>query len=60
LVFYCVFISAFAERVGVTLTVVGKIEKGKTDLNMDKVILVLKIFGHELAAVSKKEISSSG
>jgi transcriptional regulator with XRE-family HTH domain len=55
LVFYCVFISAFAERVGVTLTVVRKIEQGKTNLNMDKVILVLKIFGHELAAVSKKE-----
>jgi hypothetical protein len=59
LLFDCVFIGAFAERVRVTLTVVRKIEQGKTNLNMDKVILVLKIFGHELASVSKKEITSS-
>ena len=50
---------AFAERVGVALTVVRKIEQGKTNLNMDKVNLVLKMFGHELAAVSMKELTSS-
>jgi y4mF family transcriptional regulator len=49
----------FAERVGVALTVVRKIEQGKTNLNMDKVNLVLKMFGHELAAVSMKEVNSS-
>ena len=50
---------AFAERVGVALTVVRKIEQGKTNLNMDKVNLVLKMFGHELAAVKMKELTSS-
>jgi y4mF family transcriptional regulator len=49
----------FAERVGVALTVVRKIEQGKTNLNMDKVNLVLKMFGHKLAAVSMKELNSS-
>jgi len=42
----------FAERAGVALTVVRKIEQGKTNLNMDKVNLVLSMFGHELAPVS--------
>ena len=49
----------FAERVGVALTVVRKIEQGKTNLNMDKVNLVLSMFGHKLAAVSMKEVNSS-
>ena len=48
----------FAERAGVALTVVRKIEQGKTNLNMDKVNLVLQMFGHELTAVSSKELSS--
>jgi len=47
----------FAERAGVALTVIRKIEQGKTNLNMDKVNLVLKMFGHELAAVSSKELA---
>ncbi len=47
----------FAERAGVALTVIRKIEQGKTNLNMDKVNLVLKMFGHELAAVSSKELN---
>lgn len=45
----------FAERAGVALTVIRKIEQGKTNLNMDKVNLVLKMFGHQLAPVSLKE-----
>ena len=49
----------FAERAGVALTVVRKIEQGKTNLNMDKVNLVLKMFGHELAAARTKELASS-
>jgi y4mF family transcriptional regulator len=48
----------FAERVGVALTVVRKIEQGKTNLNMEKVNLVLSMFGHELAAVSIKELNT--
>lgn len=46
----------FAERTGVALTVIRKIEQGKSNLNMEKVNLVLKMFGHELAAVSSKEL----
>ena len=44
----------FAERAGVALTVVRKIEQGKTNLNMDKVNLILSLFGHKLAVVSTK------
>jgi y4mF family transcriptional regulator len=47
----------FAERAGVALTVVRKIEQGKTNLNMDKVNLVLQMFGHELAPVNSKELN---
>ncbi|MGB5264829.1 MAG: helix-turn-helix domain-containing protein [Lutimonas sp.] len=46
----------FAERTGVALTVIRKIEQGKTNLNMDKVNLVLRMFGHQLAAVNIKEL----
>lgn len=46
----------FAERSGVALTVIRKIEQGKTNLNMDKVNLVLRMFGHELAPVNSKEM----
>lgn len=46
----------FAERTGVALTVIRKIEQGKTNLNMDKVNLVLQMFGHTLAPVNSKEI----
>ena len=47
----------FAERAGVALTVVRKIEQGKTNLNIEKVNLVLSMFGHELAPVNSKELS---
>lgn len=46
----------FAERAGVALTVIRKIEQGKTNLNLDKVNLVLNMFGHELVAASTREI----
>lgn len=49
----------FAQRVGVALTVIRKIEQGKTNLNMEKVNLVLRMFGHQLAAVDRKEIKKS-
>lgn len=48
----------FAERAGVALTVVRKIEQGKENLNLEKVNQVLKMFGHVLAPVSSKEIMS--
>ena len=47
----------FAERSGVALTVIRKIEQGKTNLNMDKVNLVLRMFGHELAPINSKEFT---
>lgn len=47
----------FAERAGVALTVIRKIEQGKTNLNMDKVNLVLQMFGHELAAVKRTDLN---
>lgn len=47
----------FAERAGVALTVVRKIEQGKTNLNMEKVNLVLAMFGHELAPVNSKVLA---
>lgn len=46
----------FAERAGVALTVIRKIEQGKTNLNMGKVNLVLSMFGHKLAAVNSKDL----
>ncbi|EKD30820.1 MAG: lambda repressor-like protein DNA-binding protein [uncultured bacterium] len=46
----------FAERTGVALTVIRKIEQGKTNLNVDKVNIILSMFGHELAPVNSKEI----
>ncbi|MBA3900459.1 MAG: helix-turn-helix transcriptional regulator [Bacteroidetes bacterium] len=45
----------FAERAGVALTVIRKIEQGKGNLNLEKVNQVLKMFGHELAPVNRKE-----
>ncbi len=47
----------FADRAGVALTVIRKIEQGKTNLNMDKVNLVLRMFGHELAPINCKELA---
>ena len=46
----------FADRAGVALTVVRKIEQGKTNLSMDKVNLVLRMFGHELAPINSKDL----
>ena len=49
----------FAERAGVALTVVRKIEQGKENLNLEKVNQVLKMFGHTLAPVNAKELFST-
>lgn len=50
---------AFAERAGVALTVVRKIEQGKENLNLEKVNQVLKMFGHVLAPVNARELEAS-
>lgn len=44
----------FAERAGVALTVIRKIEQGKGNLQLEKVNQVLKMFGHVLMPVSTK------
>ena len=41
----------FAERAGVALTVIRKIEQGKGNINLEKVNQVLKMFGHTMAPV---------
>lgn len=48
----------FADKTGVALTVIRKIEQGKTNLNLAKANLVLSMFGHELAPVKKKPDAS--
>ena len=48
----------FAERTGVALTVVRKIEQNKGGLQLDKVNQVLKMFGHELAPVNSRELNA--
>jgi len=49
----------FADRSGVALTVIRKIEQNKTNLNLEKVNQVLKMFGHKLAPVSLKELDDN-
>ncbi len=46
----------FADRAGVALTVIRKIEQGKENLNLEKVNRVLKMFGHLLVPISRKEL----
>ena len=48
---------AFAERAGVALTVIRKIEQGKENLNLEKVNQVLRMFGHTLAPVNARQLS---
>ena len=47
----------FAERAGVALTVIRKIEQGKENIKLEKINQVLKMFGHLLVPVSSKELS---
>lgn len=49
----------FADKAGVALTVIRKIEQGKTNLNLEKVNQVLKMFGHILIPVSLKKIENN-
>jgi y4mF family transcriptional regulator len=45
----------FAEKAGVGLTVIRKIEQGKENLSMAKVNQVLLMFGHILQPVNTKD-----
>ncbi len=49
-----------AEKAGVALTVVRKIEQGKNTLQLSKVNQVLHMFGHILQPVNLKEYEKSG
>ncbi|MBD3906490.1 helix-turn-helix domain-containing protein [Chryseobacterium sp. Ch-15] len=46
----------FADRAGVALTVVRKIEQGKDNLSLAKVNQVLLMFGSKLIPMSIKEV----
>ena len=43
----------FAEKAGVALTVIRKIEQGKENLSLSKVNQVLQMFGHVLGPVNE-------
>ncbi|SEG18245.1 helix-turn-helix transcriptional regulator [Algoriphagus boritolerans] len=45
----------FADKAGVALTVIRKIEQGKENLNLSKVNHVLSMFGHVLAPIDAKD-----
>lgn len=45
----------FAEKTGVALTVIRKIEQGKDNLSLAKVNQVLLMFGHVLAPIKDKD-----
>jgi y4mF family transcriptional regulator len=49
----------FADRAGVALTVIRKIEQGKENLNLSSVNQVLKMFGHILAPLEENGISKN-
>jgi y4mF family transcriptional regulator len=49
----------FAERAGVALTVIRKIEQGKDNLQLEKVNHVLSMFGHSLGPVANKDIEKN-
>lgn len=48
----------FAERSGVALTVVRKIEQGKENLSLAKVNQVLQMFGHVLGPIPESNEKS--
>ena len=49
----------FAERAGVALTVVRKIEQGKDNLSLSKVNQVLLMFGHTVGPVKANDDEKS-
>lgn len=48
----------FAERAGVALTIIRKIEQGKANVSIAKVNVVLAMFGHTLGPVETKAIEA--
>lgn len=48
----------FAEKAGVALTVIRKIEQGKDNLSVSKVNQVLLMFGHVLGPINQKNEAS--
>jgi len=49
----------FAEKAGVALTVIRKIEQGKDNLSLAKVNQVLNMFGHVLGPINAKNETSN-
>ena len=49
----------FADRAGVALTVIRKIEQGKENLNLSSVNQVLKMFGYVLAPIEENGVSQN-
>ncbi len=49
----------FADRAGVALTVIRKIEQGKENLNLSSVNQVLKMFGYVLAPIEENRVSQN-
>ncbi len=47
-----------ADRAGVGIRFVRELERGKPTLRMDKVNIVLDLFGHQLGPVPTKEVSA--
>ncbi len=47
----------FAEKAGVALTVIRKIEQGKENLSLSKVNQVLHMFGHVLGPINENHAS---
>lgn len=47
-----------AEKAGVALTVIRKIEQGKENLSLQKVNHVLLMFGHELGPIHTTDATS--
>ena len=50
---------AFAQKAGVALTVIRKIEQGKDNLSLSKVNQVLIMFGHVLAPINEKDATGN-
>lgn len=50
----------FADKAGVALTVIRKIEQGKENLSLSKVNQVLSMFGHVLVPTNEKDATRIG
>ena len=49
----------FAEKAGVALTVIRKIEQGKENLSLSKVNQVLQMFGHVLGPINENDATGN-